>query len=36
MYLETENYEELRESIEHFSNFDSYNLAKSTENHELL
>lgn len=36
LYLQTENYEELRESIEHFGNFDSYNLAKATENHELL
>lgn len=36
LYLQTENYEELRESIEHFGNFDSYNLAKATENHEIL
>ncbi len=36
MYFENEDYESLRESIEHFPNFDSYNMAKLTENHNLL
>jgi hypothetical protein len=30
MYLEAENYEELRASISQYGNFDSYNLAKAT------
>jgi clathrin heavy chain len=35
-YLNSEDYESLRESITQYPNFDSYNLAKATENHELL
>jgi len=36
MYLNTENYESLRESITAYPNFDSYSLAKATEGHHLL
>lgn len=36
LYFNNEDYESLRESITQFPNFDSYNLAKATENHELL
>ena len=36
LYLNIEDYESLRESITQYPNFDSYNLAKATENHELL
>lgn len=36
LYLDIEDYESLRESIEKYPNIDSYNLAKATENHHLL
>lgn len=36
LYLQNEDYESLRESITQYTAFDSYNLAKATENHELL
>lgn len=36
LYLDIEDYESLRESIEKYPNIDSYNLAKITEGHHLL
>ena len=36
LYLDIEDYESLRESIEKYPNIDSYNLAKATESHHLL
>lgn len=36
LYLNNEDYDALRESITQYPNFDSYNLAKSTECHDLL
>lgn len=36
LYLDIEDYESLRESIEKYPNIDSYNLAKTTEGHHLL
>lgn len=36
LYLDIEDYESLRESIEKYPNIDSYNLAKATEGHHLL
>ena len=36
LYLDIEDHESLRESIEKYPNIDSYNLAKATEGHHLL
>lgn len=36
LYLDIEDYDSLRESIEKYPNIDSYNLAKATESHALL
>lgn len=36
VYIEDENYEDLRKSIDNYDNFDQVALASSLENHELL
>jgi len=36
IYLELEDFEALRNSIENYENFESYALAKATETHELI
>lgn len=36
IYLDSEDYEELRESVQNYENFDQTQLAQQTQSHELM